>query len=70
MTITCIHLNLGGPSGLYELLGFQNSMKIDITQEAEAFRQTKDNCACPVGKITFLIMMSPDLLIVVLYLIQ
>lgn len=53
MTITCIHLHLGGPSGLHELLGFQNSMKIDIAQEMETFRQTKDKCACPIDKIFF-----------------
>lgn len=46
-------------------------MKIDIAQEAEEdFRQTKGNYDCPIDKIIFLIMMSPDLLIVVLYLIQ
>lgn len=60
-----------GPSGLYELLGFQNSMKINIAQEAELLKQTKGKCACPIDKKKFLlIMMSPDLLIIMLCLIQ
>lgn len=54
MTMTCIHLNLGGPYGLKELLGFYNSMKIDIVQKAEPFRQTKSKCAYPIDKIYFL----------------
>lgn len=54
----------GGPSGLYELLGFQNSMKIDTAQEAEAFEQTKGKCANPIDQIFVLqTMMSPELLI-------
>ena len=67
VTITHIHLNFGGPSGLHEPLGFQNSMKIDIAQEAKAFKQTKGKCASPVDNVFFLqIMMSPDLLIIML----